>query len=86
MEGYVYQPYRFVRNRNTEGLAPENVYSLARRYTIGTIAGVYRSPLGPISMSLNYYLNVPEISVDDRTPLTFLFHFGYIIFNEKAMK
>jgi hypothetical protein len=39
-----------------------------------------------VSIGLNYYYNVPEISVDDRTPLTFLFHFGYILFNEPALK
>lgn len=86
LEGYVFQPYRFARNRNDEGLPPDDVYDLARRYTIATANAVYRSPLGPISVGMNYYYNVPEISVDDRTPLTFLFHFGYILFNAPALK
>jgi len=85
-EGYLFQPYRFARNRNDEGLGPEDVFSAERRYTIATANAVYRSPLGPVSIGLNYYYNVPEISVDDRTPLTFLFHFGYILFNEPALK
>lgn len=84
LEGYIFQPYRFVTRDETTGAAVENV-NIDRRYTIATANAVYKSPLGPVSFGLNYYYNVPEISVDDRTPLTFLFHFGYIIFNEKAL-
>ena len=66
---------RFVRSR-----------SLARRYTIATANAVYHTPIGPLSFSVNYYHNLPEISVDDRTPITFLVHFGYILFNDRALK
>jgi NTE family protein len=90
LEGYVFQPYRFVVNRNDLGLPPQDRRSLARRYTIATANAVYRSPLGPISFALNYYFNVPEISSDNlsdqRLPVTFLFHFGYILFNDRALK
>ena len=90
LEGYVFQPYRFVVNQNDLGLPPQDRRSLARRYTIGTANAVYRSPLGPISFALNYYFNVPEISSDNlgeqALPVTFLFHFGYILFNDRALK
>lgn len=90
LEGYVFQPYRFVINRNDQGLPPADRRSLSRRYTIATANAVYRSPLGPISFALNYYFNVPEISSDNlseqRLPVTFLFHFGYILFNDRALK
>ena len=90
LEGYVFQPYRFAENRNDQGLVPNDKRSLERRYTIATANAVYRSPLGPISFSLNYYYNVPEVSSDNlgeqRVPITFLFHFGYILFNDKALK
>ena len=90
LEGYVFQPYRFVENRNDQALPPNDKRSLARRYTIASANAVYRSPLGPISFSLNYYYNVPEISSDNlgeqRVPVTFLFHFGYILFNDRALK
>lgn len=90
LEGYVFQPYRFVENRNDLDLPPNDKRSLERRYTIATANAVYRSPLGPISFALNYYFNVPEISSDNlgeqRVPITFLFHFGYIIFNDRALK
>lgn len=86
LEGYLFQPYRFVVNQSIPGLRPSEASNFEKRYTLATANAVYRSPFGPISLSLNYYHNVPEISVDDRTPLTFLFHFGYIIFNDKALK
>jgi len=86
LEGYLFQPYRFVINQNAAGLSPAEATNFERRLTIATANAVYRSPFGPVSVSLNYYHNVPEISVDDRTPLTFLFHFGYILFNDKALK
>lgn len=107
LEGYVFQPYRFVdlAERQAIGSNGEPLFdlqgdpimenyqvekkSLERRYTIATANLVYRSPLGPIGAGVNYYFNLPEISGDDinpRTPVTFLFHFGYILFNEKALK
>ncbi len=90
LEGYVFQPYRFVVNRNDEGLPPNDKRSLEKRYTIASANAVYRSPIGPVSFAVNYYFNVPEISSDNlgeqRVPLTFIFHFGYILFNDRALK
>jgi NTE family protein len=39
---------------------------------------VWHSPLGPVSASANYYSSREE-------PFSFLIHFGYIIFNRKAL-
>ena len=39
---------------------------------------VYSSPLGPLSLSVNYYDQYEN-------PFSFLFHFGYIIFNRKSI-
>lgn len=90
LEGYVFQPYRYVVNRNDQGLKPNDKRSLERRYTIASANAVYRSPLGPLSFAVNYYFNVPEISSDNlgaqRIPVTFIFHFGYILFNDRALK
>ena len=90
LEGYVFQPYRYVVNRAAEGLGPNDRRSLERRYTIASANAVYRSPLGPVSFAVNYYFNVPEISSDNlgeqRIPVTFIFHFGYILFNDRALK
>jgi NTE family protein len=39
---------------------------------------VYNSPLGPLSISVNYYDKMPDA-------FTVNFNFGYIIFNRRAM-
>ena len=95
-EGYLFQPYNFadlvtdINDLDGDGDVNENRFvrsrSLARRYTIATANAVYHTPIGPLSFSVNYYHNLPEISVDDRTPITFLVHFGYILFNDRALK
>ncbi|MFH1321187.1 MAG: patatin-like phospholipase family protein [Bacteroidota bacterium] len=83
LEGYMFQPYQEIlrQNDNTAKYGPE----FDRRYTIATVAAVYHSPIGQVSISLNYYHNVPEVAQEDKTPLTFLFHFGYIIFNRRGL-
>lgn len=87
MEGYIFQPYSFadlVTENNVQVF--KRTTNLDRRYTIATANAVYHSPVGPVSVSVNYYHNLPEISVDERTPITLLFHFGYILFNDRALK
>lgn len=74
LEAYVYQPYQQI-----DSIANEQVYTapFLRRYFMGTAALVGHTPIGPISFSVNYYH-------DEVQPFTFLFHFGYIIFNRKS--
>ncbi|MBI4946521.1 MAG: patatin-like phospholipase family protein [Bacteroidetes bacterium] len=76
LEGYVYQPYQQIE----QGLNNAPVYSapFLRRYFIGTATLVGHTPIGPISFSLNYYHE------EEPHPFSFLFHFGYIIFNNKS--
>ena len=80
---YFMSPYRrVIKNEDgtqSEKLGFESLFSIAT----GTL--VYNSPVGPISLGLNYYYNVPEIAPENTTPVTFLFHFGYILFNKKAL-
>ncbi|MCB0483037.1 MAG: hypothetical protein KDC37_00595, partial [Flavobacteriales bacterium] len=54
-------------------------------YGILMAAFVYNSPVGPVSFSTNYYSNVPEVIPEDKAPITFLFHFGYILFNRSSI-
>jgi len=72
MEAYVYQPYQEIDPLTNKYSTP-----FLRRYFIGTAALVGHTPIGPISLSVNYYHEEAE-------PFTFLFHFGYIIFNNKS--
>ncbi|MFN6039221.1 MAG: hypothetical protein ACK452_12190, partial [Bacteroidota bacterium] len=75
-ELYVFQPLNSILE-NTERKA---YYSkpLLYRHFIGMGAIVYHSPVGPVSLSVNYYEAGKE-------SFTFLVHFGYTIFNKKSL-
>jgi len=76
-EAYFFQPYRdFIRIEN-------NDTDLSKRGNsseiLGTLTAVYHSRVGPFAVSLNYF--------DSQSPnLSFLVHFGYVIFNKKALE
>ncbi len=53
--------------------------TFAIQHYIGTGAIVWHTPVGPISLSINYYDQV-------KNPFSILFHFGYIIFNKRALE
>ena len=76
IEGYIYQPYQQIIKLPdlTAGYTPP----FSQRFVIATAALVGHTPLGPISFSVNYYNR-------EKTQFTFLFHFGYILFNKKAL-
>ncbi|MCX6273658.1 MAG: patatin-like phospholipase family protein [Bacteroidetes bacterium] len=75
LEGYVFQPYRELVK--TADLKTEYGKEFAKQFYIGSAVTVFHSPLGPISLSLNYYH-------ERKNPFSFLFHFGYIIFSKSA--
>lgn len=77
-EGYVFAPYRQIRatpDNKAEFAAPLSISSLSY---IGMSALVWHSPLGPASLSFNYYSS-------KQYPYSILFNFGYIIFNRRAL-
>ncbi|MFO7790685.1 MAG: hypothetical protein R6V32_08940, partial [Bacteroidales bacterium] len=47
------------------------------RYT-GNANLLYHTPIGPVSFSVNYYQ-------EERTMWFFMFHFGYILFNDRGI-
>lgn len=76
VEGYIYQPYQVLiktANLNTEFGIP-----FALQHYIGYGGVVWNTPLGPMSLGVNYYDQV-------KYPFSILFHFGYIIFNKRAL-
>ncbi len=75
LEGYVYLPYEQIIK--TPDLKAQFAEPLTRQFFLGTAAMVFHSPLGPLSFSVNYYDK-------EKTDLTFLFHFGYILFNKRV--
>lgn len=74
-EGYVFQPVQSILKDqfNNAEYSAEFLY----RYFSGMAALVYHTPIGPISTSINYYHG-------EKQPFSFLFHFGYTIFNKRA--
>ncbi len=76
-EGYLFQPYQSIE-KNPD-LTAYLSSPFLHQYIVGMASLVYHTPLGPISVSVNYYHKEPE-------PFTFLFHFGYTIFNRKSIE
>ncbi len=75
-EGYVFQPFQSILK--DENLKAKYSIDFLYRYVTGMAALVYHTPLGPLSVSLNYYYK-------EKQPYSFLFHFGYTIFNRKSI-
>ncbi|HKK39745.1 MAG TPA: patatin-like phospholipase family protein, partial [Cryomorphaceae bacterium] len=76
IEGYAFQPGKeIIRNGSNDA---EFTEPFEDRYFIGASALVFHSPLGPVSLNLNYY--------DSREdgPWSFFFNFGYTIFNKSV--
>ena len=72
LAGYLFQPYQEILS--DENSKAEYGSEFAYRSVIASSSVVWHSPLGPLSLSVNYY---------DRSnnSFTFFFNFGYIIFN-----
>jgi NTE family protein len=77
LEGYLFQPYREIL-QNPDNFTAYYGPEFADRAYMASTAMVYNSPLGPISVSVNYYDKMPDL-------FTINFNFGYIIFNRRAM-
>ncbi len=76
-EGYVFKPFKSLTVDDTFDSVMLN--DVTDFYFAGTVAGVYHSPLGPISMQVNYY-------DDQANRWGFLLHVGYLIFNRDPLE
>ena len=78
IEGYAFAPVSEILEDPTTHLAyygdPLTFKGLSY---IGMAGPVWHSPLGPVSFTVNYY-------TAKQYPWSFLFNFGYIIFNKRA--
>lgn len=77
LEGYLFQPYQALRSDEVQ--KPIYGKPFESRRLILSSALVWHSPLGPMSLSINYY-EKKEI------PYSVLFSFGYLLFNQQAME
>ncbi|MCF8217435.1 MAG: patatin-like phospholipase family protein [Bacteroidales bacterium] len=76
-EIYTFQPFREILSTGENNQAYLGPY-FDKHYFIGSSRLVYHSPLGPISLYLNYYQG-------HNNPLAFGLNIGYIIFNEHTL-
>jgi NTE family protein len=76
-EVYVFQPIQALEKTND--LKTTYGKALALQHYIGTSGVVWHTPIGPMSLSVNYY-------DQEQNPFSILFHFGYIIFNRRALE
>lgn len=84
-EGFIFQPIqRILPDLENSVTLTSQVFD--KRFVGGSANLVIKTPLGPLSFSTNYYHNVPEIALEQTTPLTFFFHFGYVLFNRRALE
>ena len=76
VEGYMFQPFNEILPTDENKTVYGDAFN--KRYFIATANAVYNSPIGPVSLSLNYY--------DKRAqPVSVIFHLGYILFNKRAL-
>lgn len=75
-EAYVFQPVYSIRK--TKDNKAEFSTPFLYRHFLGMGAFVYHSPIGPLSVGVNYY------DKNDNS-FSFFFHFGYTIYNKKSM-
>ncbi len=83
LEGYIFQPIEEIIATPTNEVTFGEPFE--KRYFLNSGSVVYHSPLGPVSLSVNYYYNQPEISPERNEPISVFFNFGYIINNPKAL-
>lgn len=75
-ESYYFQPLNSLQ-MTADGKTEYSVLFLKRSVILSGV-GVYHSPVGPLSISVNYY---PE---NVSNPVSFMFNFGYLIFNDRT--
>src|SRR5688572_19767144 len=77
LDGYLFQPFQEIIETTEKTAQYGDAFD--SRHGIASFATIYHSPIGPVSLSVNYYeQRDPQFSV--------LFHFGYIIFNRRALE
>jgi NTE family protein len=76
LEGYAFQPYQNIfSDLNQRAFYSEKWTNI--QY-MASSSLVYHTPVGPIAINLNYYDRASD-------NWSFLFHFGYVIFNKKSL-
>ena len=75
LEGYLFKPFAVLRQEEER---QRLVYENSQVYLAAMAGMVLHSPIGPISVSLNYY-------DDPESQWGVLFHVGYLLFNKNSL-
>jgi NTE family protein len=76
IEGHVFKPLDYLRETSSQ--EAEVIQDFQKVFLAATTGLVYHTPIGPVSLSLNYY-------DDEETQLGVLLHVGYLLFNKHSM-
>ncbi len=76
IEAYYFQPIKSITKTSSQTAQYSTPFLY--HHFIGLAALVYNTPIGPISLGLNYY-------DQNENNYSLFFHFGYIIFNKKSI-
>ncbi len=79
LEGYAYSPWHPIRQNQQQLPSVDQNRAFPHVQGTGTAGLVYRSPVGPVSLSLNYY-------EDSRKPWGVLFHVGYLLYHPRSLE
>ena len=77
LEGYVFKPLDYVQQGGNQEAIKNS--ELTTAFFAGTAGLVYHSPIGPVSLSANYY-------DDDENQYGVLFHVGFLLFNKHTLE
>jgi NTE family protein len=80
VEGYAFMPLWKIDYHENQSQLFNPYYDKSNPYLYFTSNAnlVYNTPVGPVSLSVNYY-------EEESSNWYFLFHFGYLIFNERGL-
>jgi NTE family protein len=77
LEGYVFKPLEYLESsQDDEPIVTRDVKTM---FFCGTAGVVYHSPIGPVSLSVNYY-------DDDESEVGVLLHAGYLLYQKHSLE
>ncbi|MBA4056464.1 MAG: hypothetical protein C0490_17240, partial [Marivirga sp.] len=77
LEGYLFKPFSALRQSDNQEAEISDGKGLM--YFAGTAGFVFHSPIGPLSLSMNYY-------DDDENQFGVLLHVGFLLFNKHSLE
>jgi len=77
LETYIFQPFKEYRLQKPQNVDYKNLF--ANRHYAATAGLVYQTPVGPASLSFNYY-------DDNQKQYAVMFHLGYLLYNKRSFE